>query len=52
MTCLILASLLTTRGRLFLECLDPSFDLVSKVPGLGDLVIQQCKVLTGSVHSV
>ena len=50
-TCLVLASLLTTRGRLLLECLDASFDLVSEVPGLGDLVIQQRKTLAGSVNS-
>ena len=51
-TYLILASLLTTRDRLLLECLNASFYLVSKIPGLGDLVIQQRKILTGSVDSV
>ena len=51
-TYLIFAGLLTTRDRLLLECLDSSFDLVSKVPGLGHLVIQQRKILTSSVYSV
>ena len=51
-TCLVLASLLTARNRLPFECLNAPFDLVSKIPGLCDLVVQQRKVLTGSVHDV
>lgn len=51
-TYLVFAGLLTARDWLFLECLDSSFDLVSKISGLGDLVIQQRKILTGSVYSV
>lgn len=51
-TYLILASLLTTRDRLLLECLNTSFYLVSKIPSLGNLVVQQRKILTGSVNSI
>lgn len=51
-TCLILASLLTARGRLFFECLNASFDVVPEFPRLYDLGIQRSTVLSGLVYSV